>query len=147
MPLQPDNAIPLGPGVWIDPAGLRYAFSRSGGPGGQAVNKLSTKAELRVALSDLQGLPEAATERLKQLAGSRLTRGDELLIVAETSRSQLDNRRACLQRLRALIAEALDVPKPRKKTRPGRAAVQRRLDEKRRRSERKESRRRPGTED
>jgi ribosome-associated protein len=129
--------------VWVDDGAIRYAFSRSGGPGGQVVNKLSTKAELRVAVESIRGLSPQAAARLRTLAGQRLTQGDELVLVASTTRSQLDNKRACLRRLRALVAEALDVPKPRKATRPSRAAVEKRLTEKRRTSDRKESRRPP----
>jgi ribosome-associated protein len=133
--------------VWVDEGAVRFAFSRSGGPGGQLVNKLSTKAELRVAVGSIGGLSPAAAARLRTLAGQRLTKGDELILVASTSRSQLDNKRACLQRLRALVAEALDVPRPRKATRPSRGSVEKRLTEKRRTSGRKESRRPPDEDD
>ena len=143
QPTRPDGALDLGPGVWVDEGAVRFAFSRSGGPGGQLVNKLSTKAELRVAVESIVGLSPQAEARLRLLAGRRLTQGGELVLVASTSRSQQDNKQACLQRLRALVAEALDVPRPRKATRPSRASVERRLADKRRASEKKESRRRP----
>ncbi|MHC4776166.1 MAG: alternative ribosome rescue aminoacyl-tRNA hydrolase ArfB [Planctomycetota bacterium] len=143
QPPKPEGALELGPGVWVDDGAIRYAFSRSGGPGGQVVNKLSTKAELRVAVESIRGLSPQAAARLRTLAGQRLTQGDELVLVASTTRSQLDNKRACLRRLRALVAEALDVPKPRKATRPSRAAVEKRLTEKRRTSGKKEARRPP----
>jgi ribosome-associated protein len=140
---RPEGALELGPGVWVDEGAIRFAFSRSGGPGGQVVNKLSTKAELRVAVEAIRGLSPPAAARLRTLAGRRLTRGDELVLVASTTRSQLDNKRACLRRLRALVVEALDVPKPRKATRRSKASVERRLTEKRRTSDKKETRRRP----
>ena len=143
----PDGGVELGPGVRADPAALRFAFSRSGGPGGQAVNKLSTRAELRVAVEAIEGLPPPAGVRLRALAGQRLTRGDELIFTASGSRSQLDNKRACLDRLRALVAEALLVPKERKPTRPSRSSVERRLEDKRRASVRKGARRKPEPED
>jgi ribosome-associated protein len=129
--------------VWVDSEAVRFAFSRSSGPGGQVVNKLSTKAELRVAVESIVGLSPEALARLRTLAGRRLTKDDELVLVASTTRSQLDNKRACLERLRALVTEAIDVPKPRKATKPSRASVERRLSEKRRASGKKESRRRP----
>jgi ribosome-associated protein len=129
--------------VWVDSGAVRFAFSRSSGPGGQAVNKLSTKAELRVAVESIVGLSPQVLSRLRTLAGQRLTKDDELVLVASTSRSQLDNKRACLERLCALVAEALDVPKPRKATKPSRGAIERRLTEKRRASTKKDSRRRP----
>ncbi len=136
----------LGPGVWIAAADVRFSFSRSGGPGGQAVNKLSTRAELRVAVDSIVGLSPQVRQRLRSLAGRRLTQGDEIVIVAESERSQLDNRRACVDRLQALMADALAVPKPRRPTRPSRGAVEKRLDAKRRTGVRKQRRRKPDEE-
>lgn len=131
----------------MSPDDLHLAFARSGGPGGQAVNKLATRAQLRVALGDLQGLSDEAEARLRLLAGRRLTRADELLLDSDEHRSQLANRRACLKRLRALVAEALAGPRPRKPTRPSRASKERRLAEKRQRGKKKESRRRVSGDD
>ncbi len=136
----------LAPGVWIAAADVRFAFSRSGGPGGQAVNKLSTRSELRVAVEAIVGLSQQVRTRLRSLAGRRLTQGDEIIIVAESERSQLDNRRACVDRLKALVVDALAVPKPRRPTRPTRGAVEKRLDAKRRTAGRKQQRRRPDEE-
>jgi ribosome-associated protein len=107
------------------------------------VNKLSTKAELRVALDAIEGLSSEAADRLRELAGRRLTQAGEIVLVASTSRSQLDNKQECLARLQALVTDAVDVPKPRKATRPSKASVERRLSEKRHTSRRKESRRKP----
>ena len=88
-----------------------------------------------------------ATARLRSLAGRRLTRGGELILVAETSRSQADNKRACVERLCGLVARAVAVPKPRKRTKPTRAMIERRLEEKRQRAKKKESRRKPSKEE
>ena len=129
------------PRVWIGPAGLRYSFSRASGPGGQAVNKLSTRGELRVALKDIVGLDEPARARLRRLAGRRLTRDDKLILKVETHRSQLDNRREAIERLRTLVTRAATAPKPRKPTRPSPAAVKRRLEDKREQARKKERRR------
>jgi ribosome-associated protein len=133
--------------VTVASGDARFSFSRSSGPGGQAVNKLSTRAELRVRVEAIIGLSELVQQRLRTLAGRRLTGGDEILITAESERSQLDNRRACVERLRALVTEALAVPKPRRPTKPSRGSVQKRLDTKRRRSGTKQTRRKPDTED
>ena len=84
---------------------------------------------------------------LPRLGGRRLTAGDELVFSAATYRSQLDNRRACVERLRALVVEALKVPKERKPTRPSRGSVEKRLAEKRRVSGKKGTRRRPEPEE
>ena len=130
-----------GPVLWVAASSLKYAFSRGGGPGGQAVNKLSTKVELRVAIEAIMGLDEAARARLRSLAGRRLLGGDELVFVAEEHRSQLANRRAALDRLRGLVAEAATPPRPRKPTRPTRASVEKRLDAKRAQAKKKDHRR------
>ena len=134
---QPESAETLAPGVWVRQADLHFTAARSGGPGGQAVNKLNTQVQLRLAVEAIEGLSDRARQRLRRLAGQRLTRNDELVIQAQTHRSQLDNKRACLDRLRALAVEAVSEPKPRKKTRPSRAMIRRRLDAKRRQSEKK----------
>ncbi len=138
---QAGGGVELAPGVWVDPGEVRYAYARSGGPGGQAVNKVATKAQLRVRVGAIRGLSDAARGRLRRLAGRRLTDDDEVLVQADTHRSQLDNRAACLERLRDLVRRAVSPPKPRKKTRPSRAAKQKRLDVKKRRGELKKRRR------
>lgn len=142
-PPKPNRAIELADGVWADPGDVRFSFVRSGGPGGQAVNKLSTKATLRVHVDAIVGLSSAARQRLRRLAGRRLTADDELVLRSSAQRSQLDNKRACLERLGDLVTEAKKVPKKRKKTRPSKAARERRLAEKRRLAKKKETRRRP----
>ncbi len=142
-----EGVVELGPGVTIAAADVAFSFSRSSGPGGQAVNKLCTRAELRVAVEAIAGLSELVRRRLRDLAGHRLTKADEILIAAETERSQLDNRRECVKRLRALVAQALAVPKKRRPTRPSRSSIEKRLETKRRQSGRKQTRQKPGTDD
>lgn len=139
-PTPPPTALVIAPGVWIERAALRFSFSRSSGPGGQSVNKVATQAQLRVSLGSIDGLDADAADRLRALAGQKLTAEDELLIQSDTHRSQRANRRACEERLRALVAEALTPPKTRKPSRPTKAMVEKRLDEKRRQSQRKRSR-------
>ena len=129
------------PGVLIRPGGVRFVFSRSSGPGGQAVNKVSSRATLRICVGDIRGLDELARARVRLLAGSRLTHDDEILISAETSRSQLDNKRFCAERLRDLIIRARIRPKKRKKSRPSRSMIEKRLEGKRRQSHKKNLRR------
>ena len=112
------------------------------------MNKLSTRAELRVQVAVIVGLSDAAAARLRRLAGRRLTRRDELLFQADTHRSQLENKRACIDRLRALVVDALNPPKPRKVRRISRAMIRKRLDAKRKRADKKSARRwRPGASD
>ncbi len=114
---------------------LSFSYARSGGPGGQNVNKVSSKAILRWHLSANSTLPPEVLLRLRGLQRNRLTKEGDLLIVSQTYRDQERNRRDCLDRLRAIILQALMVPKPRKPTRPTSGSQQRRLEAKRHRSE------------
>ena len=136
--VDPDEIIP---GVRVPESAMRFQYARSGGPGGQNVNKLNTKAELWVPLGAIWGLSERAVERLKSMAGKRLTAAGEIHIASETERTQEGNRTAVLDRLRALLAAAAHEPKRRRKTRPTRASKKRRLESKRRKSEIKSGRR------
>ncbi len=135
----PGDGVRLAPGILVTPDVLRFSFVRSGGPGGQNVNKVATKAELRVRLSDLP-LDRHTLDRLPKLAGRRLTSEGELLISAESTRSQLRNREECLLKLRDLLVQAMFRPKPRKRTKPSRGAIERRLQAKRERSDAKKRR-------
>lgn len=135
------TASELAPGISVLPSALRWQFARSSGPGGQNVNKVNTKAELWVPVLAFSGLSDRGIARLRMLAGRRLTADDQIHIVADTGRTQEANRAAVLERLRELLVRATHEPKPRKKTKPSRAARQRRLDAKRRRSQIKAHRR------
>ncbi|MGA1046014.1 MAG: alternative ribosome rescue aminoacyl-tRNA hydrolase ArfB, partial [Phycisphaerales bacterium] len=116
---------------------------RSSGPGGQNVNKVSTAAELRVAITAIEGLDERAIERLRDLAGRRINAAGELVLRAETSRSQRENREICLEKLKQLVSAAAKRPKVRRPTKPTRGSKQRRLEEKTQRGEIKRRRSRP----
>ncbi len=122
-----------------------YALSyvRSPGPGGQNVNKVASACELRFPVAATSLLDEAGKQRLRMLAGRRLTLNDEIVLEAHRHRSQEANRRDAISRLEQLIVAARHVPKPRKKTRPGRAAKARRLQGKRQRKDVKRLRARP----
>jgi ribosome-associated protein len=119
------------------------SYVRSPGPGGQNVNKVASACELRFRVGATTLLDEAGKQRLRALAGRRLTRHDEVVIEAHRHRSQDDNRRDAIARLEELIARARHVPKARKKTRPSRAAKARRLDSKRLNQAKKRLRGRP----
>ncbi|MEM8781400.1 MAG: alternative ribosome rescue aminoacyl-tRNA hydrolase ArfB [Planctomycetota bacterium] len=120
---------------------LNFSASRSGGPGGQNVNKVNTKATLTVAAEELAAvLPGDAVRRLPGLAGHRWA-GDRLVIAASDSRSLVSNRRACVARLRELLVAALHRPRVRRATRPSRGVTERRLDAKKRRGALKRQRR------
>jgi ribosome-associated protein len=121
------------------------SYVRSPGPGGQNVNKVATACELRFHVGSTSLLDEAGRTRLRALAGRRLTRYDEIVLEAHRHRSQEANRRDALARMEELIQQAAVRPRPRKATRPGRAAKARRLEGKRLRSDRKKLRGRPST--
>jgi ribosome-associated protein len=123
-------SLTIRPGLEIPDADLQVAFIRSAGPGGQNVNKVASAVQLRFALDRNQTLPGEVKERLRKLAGQRVTDAGELLIVARTSRSQEHNRRDAEARLLDLVRRALVAPKKRHATRPTRASKERRLSSK-----------------
>jgi ribosome-associated protein len=125
----------LAPGVSAAADALRMQFSRSGGPGGQNVNKLATKAELWLPLNAITGMNAGAIERLRALAGRRITAAGEIHLVSETERGQEGNKAAILQRLRELIVQAKVEPKVRKKRKISKSAKAKRVDAKKRRGE------------
>jgi ribosome-associated protein len=137
----PPGGVELAPGVRIAESSLRFQTARSGGPGGQNVNKLNTKVELWVPVGALQGLTGAAASRLRIAAGRRLTQADEIHLTSEASRSQESNRATVMERLRELLIGATHEPKKRRKTKPSRGAKLRRLESKRKRGETKAHRR------
>ena len=125
--------IRITPAISIDEEELEEQFVRSSGPGGQNVNKVATAVELRFHVGRSENLPVPVKVRLRRLAGSRLTNGDEIVLRADRYRSQERNREDARHRLIELIREATIVPRPRIKTKPSRAARERRLDAKSRR--------------
>lgn len=127
--------IPVTASIALDERDLDERFIRAAGPGGQNVNKVSTAVELRFRLGGYTMLPDDVRARLEKLAGRRLTLEGEIVIRADTHRTQERNRADALERLVALVEQATHAPKPRYKTRIPRAARQKRLDHKARRSD------------
>jgi len=116
------------------------AFSRSGGPGGQNVNKVNTKVTLRIRLGDLAGLSETELERLKSLLANRISGNGEIIITSDEERSQRINLNKAYDRMEALIAAAARLPKHRRPTKPSKAAKERRLQSKKRQAQKKAER-------
>ena len=133
-----------GPARPVIPEGeYTLAYVRSPGPGGQNVNKVASACELRFYVAATSLLDEDGKQRLRGLAGRRLTQTDEIVLEAHRHRSQEANRRDAITRLEDLIIAARHVPKARRKTRPSRAAKARRLEGKRQRKDVKRMRARP----
>ncbi|NIJ62058.1 alternative ribosome rescue aminoacyl-tRNA hydrolase ArfB [Qipengyuania flava] len=109
-------------------------FLASSGPGGQNVNKVATAVQLRVNVFRL-GMPPEAFERLKELAGSKLTKGGEIVLTANEYRTQDQNREAARERLVALLTDALTPPRKRKKSRVNRVGKVKRLKAKKARGD------------
>jgi ribosome-associated protein len=120
---------------------LEWSAARSSGPGGQNVNKLSTKVELRFDLPNTTALEPAVRFRLGRIAQSYLDRDGRILLVSQLTRSQQQNLEDARDKLRQLVVRALSAPKKRKKTRPSLGAKKRRLEGKRKTAEKKQSRR------
>lgn len=130
-------------GIDIDETAVAESFVRASGPGGQNVNKVATAVRLRFDVRAAAGLGDGARQRLRRLAGRRLTRDDVIVIDAQRWRTQERNRADALSRLAALIRLALVAPTPRHPTRPGMGARRRRLEDKAQRAETKRQRTRP----
>ena len=118
-------------------------FVRSPGPGGQNVNKVATAVQLRFDARGSRSLPEDVRVRLLDLAGARATKHGEIVIDAHRFRTRERTREDALERLVSLVRRAAEVAKPRRPTRPSLAAVQRRTEDKRRRSQLKRTRQSP----
>ena len=132
------------PGISLDTGELRWRFVASGGPGGQNVNKVATKAVLSFDVAQSPSLNEGQRARLLDKLASRLTKDGVLVLHSSEHRTQERNQRAALERLVAVLEGGLHVPKTRRKTKPTRGSVQRRLDAKKRAGEKKRRRQGPG---
>jgi ribosome-associated protein len=126
---------------------LQFRAGPAGGPGGQHVNRASTRVEVRWDVASSPSISESQRQTLLEKLGSRIDSRGILRVSADERRSQMRNREAALERLNSLVRQALKKPKQRKKTKPSPAAREKRLEDKRRRSERKQDRRAVGPDD
>ena len=137
----------VAPGLVIPKREFTFQFARSGGPGGQNVNKVNTKAVLRWNVVESPSLPGAVRHRFLSRYKNRINDDGELVLSSERYRSQSRNCEDCLEKVREMVAAVRLPPKVRRKTKPTRAAKARRMDSKKRQSQKKQSRRRPGMDD
>ena len=131
--------IEITPSFSLDESELQFTFIRSSGPGGQNVNKVATAVQLRFDVTH-SSLPVEVKDRLKQLAGNKMTGEGELLIEAKRFRTQEQNREEALERFIALLQRAFERPKKRRKTKPTAESRERRLKHKKQRGEIKKNR-------
>ena len=127
--------------VSIPDAELRWEYARSGGPGGQNVNKVASKATLRWAVAASTAISAEAKARLLVAHPSHHTAEGEFLVTSQEYRDQERNRQRCEEKLAAMVLAALTPPKPRKKTKPSKASQRRRLEDKKRQAQKKSTRR------
>jgi ribosome-associated protein len=136
-----DRLLTISPQVRIPRSEFEFTFARSSGPGGQNVNKVNSKAQLRWPVTQSPSLPEGMKQRFLASYRSRLTEDGDVLIVSQRFRDQARNVDDCLEKLREMLLAVLVPPKRRKKTKPGKGAIERRLKAKRQVTEKKQSRR------
>jgi len=133
--------------VRVPAAALSVRAVRASGPGGQNVNKVATKIDLRVDLGAIEGLTDAARERLRTLARHRVDADGRLIVTSQATRNQARNLEDARDKVRALIAAALVRPRHRRATRPTAGSREQRLGAKRARGTVKRLRARPGAEE
>src|SRR5688572_19620146 len=130
-----DDAVVINTGLSIPQSELTFRASRSGGPGGQHVNTSSTRVELVWDLANSPSLTPEQRDRLMEKLATRISGEGLLSLASSATRTQHRNREDVTERFRNLLSEALEIEKPRKKTRPPRAAKEERLRSKKHRSE------------
>jgi ribosome-associated protein len=135
------DPIVVRPGIVVPADALSMRAVRASGPGGQNVNKVASKVELRVDLARIEGLDAGARARLEASCAGALDADGRLVVVSQLTRDQRQNLEDAREKVRARIARALERPRPRRATRPTRSSVERRISEKRHRARAKSSRR------
>jgi len=131
----------------IPDSAVEWKGVRASGPGGQNVNKVASKVELRIDLAQITGLDEGARARLRALAASRMDATGRVLVTSQLTRDQGRNLQGAMDKVRALVAQAQIVPRTRRATKPSRAAKARRVEAKKLDARRKVNRGRTSFDD
>lgn len=137
----------VSPSIQIPPEEFQLTFARSGGPGGQNVNKVNSKAVLRWRVAETPSLPFHVRRRFLETFASRITLDGDLILTSQQYRDQASNIDYCMEKLKAMILEVLYPPTPRRPTKPTKASKIRRVNTKRVVSIKKQQRRSPGADD
>lgn len=140
-PHAPESFLSVNSRLRIPLSEFEFTYARSSGPGGQNVNKVNSKALLRWPVRTSPSMPEPVRQRFLSRYGNRITAEGELLISSQRFRDQARNVDDCLERLREMLLHAATPPTRRKRTKPTRASIQRRLENKRHKSAKKQGRR------
>lgn len=135
------NTLKISTGLEIPLDELDFSYARSGGPGGQNVNKVASKAIMRWCVTVSPSLPDDVRARFVETHASKITGDGDLVIMSSAHRDQPKNRQACLDKLRDMLEEVAVPPAERVATKPTRAAKERRVDDKKQKSKKKEQRR------
>jgi ribosome-associated protein len=135
------DPLPINATLTLPGSDLAWSAARSSGPGGQNVNKVASKVELRFDLEQCAALDAATRDRLRALARTKLDAEGRILIVSQLTRDQSRNLEDAREKLRDLVLAALVRPKKRRPTKPSRSSQARRMDEKRKHGDKKQARR------
>jgi ribosome-associated protein len=141
------NTLDVAPGIQIPMSEFEFTFARSGGPGGQNVNKVNSKAVLRWRVKDTTSLPDAVKQRFLEKYGTRVTTDGDLIMTSQTYRDQARNVDECLRKLAEMLESVVKPPTPRRPTKPSKAAKIRRAESKSHNSMKKQHRRSPRMDD
>jgi ribosome-associated protein len=133
LDIAPNIRIPLGE--------IEFSYAKSGGPGGQNVNKLNTKAVMRWPIMSSTALPQEVHLRFIERFKNQITVEGDLVLASQRHRGALDNMEDCLEKLRTMVLSVAKPPRPRKPTKPTAASKRRRLENKKKQSEKKSGRR------